>query len=924
MAGATLGAALRQVHRLFDEGGTAAGLGDGPLLERFVRDRDEAAFEALVGRHGPMVLGTARAVLKDAHAAEDAFQAAFVAFARRARTIRGGEALGGWLHRVAYREAVRLGSEASRRRLAERRAAEARAKLAPDLADLRASVHAELDRLPEGFRLPVVLCDLEGLTKHQAAHQLGWSEATVRGRLERARRLLRDRLARRGFGPAAGLAAIGLGREAVGSGLVTSTVRLAMAAGGPGWLATLVSGGRIKTAAVGILAMGGIVAAGMADPAPVATGPAPAVAPAPEEQSPEIVVEVRGRVLDPDGRPVAGARVRVRPPLPIRTGWDGPAATSGPDGRFALRGSRSAFEDRTDHRGRVVASAPGLGIGVAGFDLDRPGDVTLGLVRDDLPIEGRVVDLEGRPVPGASVRVAEVWAPTAGDLAEWSDRVGKSGGDGPFGAHNEGFLDWVGDLPAGRTVTGLDGRFRVVGVGRERLAGLVVAGPGIESARVYAMTRDGDAIATRGYKIPLNPTVYHPARFDHAAAPSRPVEGVVADAATGRPLAGVIVRGKVRDDEMSAWAPDVEATTDAEGRYRLLGLARGSLLSVIAQPGPGLPYPTAEFEVPDAPAPGHLDLKLRRGVIVRGRLTEKGTGRPVPGASVATYAFADDPGLADYPGYAKGACPLAWTDAQGRFAVVALPGRGLLAAHLPAESHLAAPGVAAIPGYNARMNLFSTVPSTCYVWAHHAIAEIRPGPGVEAIDRDLEVDPGRTLALDVLDPEGRPLAGSVAFNLNPTGWNRPTSEPSARFEVAGLDPAHPRIVSLTHDGRKLAGWAWLRGDEPGPFAIRLRPWGAATGRGVDADGQPLSGAVLVRSLPDEAGRASGRVYTRLNRWITLGPDGRFRVDGLMPGQSCRLNIAKDYRLFAQAPEDFEVAPGQVEDLGDLRALPEPD
>ena len=119
MASARLGAAILEVHRLFDEG-TVAGSSDGQLLDRFVRGRDERAFEAIVTRHGPMVLATCRAVLKDGHAAEDAFQSAFASLVRRASTLRNADALGGWLHRVAYREAIRAGSEASRRRAIER------------------------------------------------------------------------------------------------------------------------------------------------------------------------------------------------------------------------------------------------------------------------------------------------------------------------------------------------------------------------------------------------------------------------------------------------------------------------------------------------------------------------------------------------------------------------------------------------------------------------------------------------------------------------------------------------------------------------------------------------------------------------------------------------------------------------------------
>src|SRR5207302_1100637 len=123
MASVQMGAALRQIHELF-EAGTIAGLADGQLLERYLTRRDESAFAALVGRHGPMVLGVCRAVLNDSPEVEDAFQATFLVLIRKAGTIRGRDAVGGWLHRVAHRIAVQAGLDRSRKDRHERRAAD--------------------------------------------------------------------------------------------------------------------------------------------------------------------------------------------------------------------------------------------------------------------------------------------------------------------------------------------------------------------------------------------------------------------------------------------------------------------------------------------------------------------------------------------------------------------------------------------------------------------------------------------------------------------------------------------------------------------------------------------------------------------------------------------------------------------------------
>ena len=126
MAGSPIGGALRQIHHLFVEG-TVAGLPDGQLLERFLAGGDEAAFAALVERHGPMVLGTCRSVLRNPDDAEDAFQATFLVLVCKGRSIRGQEALGGWLRQVAHRVAIQAGADAVRRRARERRAGLCRA-----------------------------------------------------------------------------------------------------------------------------------------------------------------------------------------------------------------------------------------------------------------------------------------------------------------------------------------------------------------------------------------------------------------------------------------------------------------------------------------------------------------------------------------------------------------------------------------------------------------------------------------------------------------------------------------------------------------------------------------------------------------------------------------------------------------------------
>jgi len=204
------GAVNRQLRALYNIG-TIGDLTDGQLLERFATDADEVAelaFSALVERHEAMVWRVCLAIVRDEHHAEDAFQATFLVLVRKARSLWVRDSLGPWLHQVACRTASCLRTTVKRRRKLEQRCAkqdpprcvEAGIRRDPELD---AALQEELNRLPEKYRAPVVLCDLEGHTHQEAARFLGWPIGTVKSRQSQGRRLLRDRLVHRGLGLAA-------------------------------------------------------------------------------------------------------------------------------------------------------------------------------------------------------------------------------------------------------------------------------------------------------------------------------------------------------------------------------------------------------------------------------------------------------------------------------------------------------------------------------------------------------------------------------------------------------------------------------------------------------------------------------------------------------------------------------------------------
>ncbi len=902
---------------------------DAELVRRFVTNREDDAFALLMRRHGGLVMGVCRRVLPRVQDAEDAFQATFLTLVRHAASIRRDQAVGSWLYRVAYRIALRAGKDMARRSTLEKKAMTANTSAPASeaaLQELQAVVDQELQRLPEKYRAPFVLCCLEGKSRSEAARELGWKEGTVAGRVAEARKLLQTRLAKRGVALSAALTVVSLA-EGASAALAGATLRAAAALAAGKALAgavsdkvvALVEGGfgslsavKIKAAVAVLLLLGAVVAAGAySHAAPPAEPAKPAAKPTAEDKD---VVTRAGVVLGPDGKPFAGAKVYLL--LPARKPRGDVRATSGADGTFRFAVPRAEREELSnvapavDALAAVVARAEGYGLGRARRE-DGGEELTLRLTRDDVPIQGRVIDLEGKPIAGATVRVAQVSEPRHGDVAPFFEGVkARKNLNEVFGEQLVRVGGWRGaSVLFPPLTTGADGRFRLNGVGRERLALLRVEGSNLETVSLYVATRPMETVAVRdrGRRRRDDVAALHGATFVHAAAPARPVVGTVRDKDTGRPIPGAIVRAST-DVSVLDFPTDFPVVADKEGRYRFNGLSPTRAHLLRAEPPDGEPYHTA-LESVDPATDGTLatvDFALKRGVWITGRVFDTTTGKPAR-AQVRYHVFKDNPHLKDVPGGVGGDF-LFVNPEDGTFRLVGLPGRAVVAAHGLEGRHVIGLGAEAIKDNTDKFNLEY----------YHRVVEVNPAPGAASVTCDLALGRGRTLAGRLVGPDGKSVAGARANGLASHWafgvWDN-KSLPDADFTVEGLVAGRERRVLLLHEAKKLAGSFRVRDDEKGPVTVTLEPWGTLTGRLVTDDGEPRPGVELsfAANRDDlDVGTLPHDLTPRTDK------DGRFRIAGLIPGMKYTLLAWNKGGALDLGCEVIKGKSGEMKDLGDVK------
>jgi RNA polymerase sigma factor (sigma-70 family) len=961
MVTAQLGAVLRHIRRLATDP-TDSEQTDGALLRAFLGANDQTAFEALLRRHGPMVLRVCRRTLGNSHDAEDALQATFLVLARQARSIRKKESLGSWLHGVAYRMATHAKRGAARRHKHESRATPT---APPDPAltaawkELQALLDEEIDRLPETLRAAFILCCLANQSHAEAARQLGVKEATVGMRLSRARKLLRERLNRRGVSLTAVLGAVALGtnaaRAAVPASLVIPTAKAAtFHAAGQAAAAGLVSThvaalteGMLKAMfttklklTVIVLLVLGLIGTGTGTLAALRClgGDSPPLAPqasqgaTPDASKKETqqaastaqdgaakkTITISGRVLDPGGKPFKGAQVFVM----ASYGDPNERAKTDADGRFEfhLRPGEVVGTDKRSARSfYVVAAAAGYGPAwIDANDKTSAKDVILQLVKDGV-IEGRILTQEGKPVAGATVGVLGISTNPDGRMV--------------MGATSP--LRGRAPLQPKSVTVDDEGRFRLAGAGRGRVVQLTVEGPGIASEFLQVMTTTASlAVRVAGGEAQsyqfgnTGPQIYG-AKFEHRAQPGRTITGVVREAGTGKPLAGIAVGNGV-----------TSTRTDKDGRYEVRGWAKAKEYYVVVGVG-DRDHCMMITAVADTAGLGPLtapDTELTRGIPFRGKIIDKVTGKPVAGGEVWYFALwpnADAIKLSQSIRY--GAFSAAIVAEDGTFTFSVLPGPGAVTLRGHGDDYVAARvdppaffkdklgDAARSTGDREHLKIvgatdYTPSPQFQAQDQFQAIVLIHPDQDAKEIKHEIALEPVHKLKVTVRGVDGKPLAGIKVHGRKQEGEYEDWA--GSEFTMTRPDPKRPRTLLVVHEATRQIGTLALKGDETGPLEVRLRPWATVTGRLVNADGEPCAGTYVNPMAGDRH-----IAYPPQNQ-IKTDKDGTFRVAGMVPGVNYQLHYAhisaegrieaKDLGIIA---EDLILKEGESRDLGSVTGHP---
>ncbi len=639
---------------------------------------------------------------------------------------------------------------------------------------------------------------------------------------------------------------------------------------------------------------------------------------------------VRGRVRTPEGKPAAGARISVRRQYRTSAVQWAPVGTavSDQDGKFELK-YRECDEDSFGSTAiEIAAEADGYGTQWADLqEIGRMQELVLNLV-PEYPIKGRIIDLQGKPVEGVNVTLLSLACPKFNEnLDRWIAAV-KSGAMRDDTFYMLGMsLPGIQENGEAAIRTDEDGRFTLRGVGAERVAEIELRHDTIAYQRLTVATRAMAPLSrnlsppTGLDKPPIKDTVYGK-DFTFPAAPTRAIEGTVRDAKTGNPIAGVEIASDHLAGALFHPQNRLRTKTDAQGRYRLAGLPLGNgphkadfnVLKFF--PTGDIPYLMRTVTIPSGrgPGPQSLDLALGQGIWISGRVTEKGTGKPVQ-ACIQYFPFRDNPNTLNRPEFHRngdmdGDPYRIIADQEGKYRIAGLPGRAIVTAYAPGKIFNWGEGASEISGMKDGMFRTYASPSPANIKSSHALKEINLPQGATKGTCDIALDAGMTARLTILDELGQPLAGCKIAARE--GESSKTGE----LEVKNQWPDSHGECFIFHGERnlgKIVKIAW-KDNAPVPMTVKLEKCAKVKGRLTDQDGAPF------KSLQIWTHSSGGGIFTLQDGGMVFSkPDGTFELPHIPTGCShfAFLAVGEGFKA-ATIAKNVAIQAGHTIDLGTLK------
>jgi RNA polymerase sigma factor (sigma-70 family) len=934
---------------------------DRDLLKMFVESGDQKAFEALVGRHSAMVMGVCMRVLHSHADAEDACQAVFLVLSKKAKSARWQASIANWLYTTA-RKVARNAQIAAARRLQRERVA-AVSEIVPPADTMTARELVEtlddiLDKMPQRYREPLVLCYIEGLTRDEAAGRLGVPPATLKKQLERGRKRLSDALTDRGCALSLALLAVAATSSAEASPLRLQNSILAAVGGSPSESAALLAKGfamngigmKVKLAMLGVVSVA-VMISGFTSMSVIAAKPQqPGVTKAAKptlSETPQIDSKVRsvsGTVLGPDGKPVEGVVINTLKPSILGKAVVRELAKTDRNGKFTVA-LDPLPAGRPDLR-QLVAVKSGYGPDWVTLSEVASGDVTLRLVSDDLPVKGRVTDLEGKSIPNALVKLGPIQTSESEDLS----KVWEEWRTGPQRALNRASKSLFGPAPVAGLPESIradgSGNFEISGIGRNRIIALTFEAEGIAHSMCHVTTDpkfDPKQIApTPGEKMAMGRIDHelHGAAFTFVGKPAQRIAGTVNDAKTGKPIPGVQIMANPRNNF------DNRASTiaDENGRFVLLGLAKADSFDLLAFPKPDQPYFPIHFTTRGQPGLTEIpvEVKLHRGVVLKGKVIERETGKPVAGAGIRYTPLAGNEFHDKLLNGARSNPGMAWTtDLDGRFQLVVLPGAGIVTAQGETRDRLRGTDYTEVwiaekdkpRSDRSRVNSLGETFTAAdghiiTLYGQSAYAIIDPKEADESAALEMAFATGRTVSGNIVDAEGQPAEGVIAYKLAAC-YDVPQKLKDGRFTAIALDPEHPRTLLFVDSAKKLSASITLKGNEK-DLKLKLQPWGRISGRLLDSDGKPIAGATagiqvkVGNEVKDSYTYAAFSAVVR-SFGATTDADGKFDIDIPSGEVEYLVHFHRKNQYFATDPRKqrgLAVKPGETTDAGDIQVKSE--